>query len=95
MCVEHPDDGEPNTDDKKWDGWVDGELVVPKGGPIPANWPSSDDLGKLLVSKTRLYNAGASIDTLCFHLSAGNKIFTPFLSKTFVPYTRPKIVTCV
>ena len=49
MCGEDHD-GKPKNDEN-WDGWVDGELVAPKG-PIPADWPSSDDLGKLLVRNT-------------------------------------------
>jgi hypothetical protein len=44
MCGE--DNGEQRSED--WDGWVDGEIVPPEG-PIPATWPSSEDLGKLLV----------------------------------------------
>jgi len=45
MCGE--DNGEQRSED--WDGWVDGEIVPPEG-PIPATWPSSEDLGKLLRS---------------------------------------------
>jgi hypothetical protein len=49
MCGEDHDGERKN--EENWDGWVDGELVAPKG-PIPADWPSSDDLGKLLVRNT-------------------------------------------